>query len=215
MKRVLEPELMTDEEQVAAYTQADFSDSNKLFVNQIIQEQSNQLNKIIDLGCGPADIDILLAKVIPTAHITGVDASNTMIKSAKAKVIKENLSEQITFLKGRIPHIQLEGNFDLVISKDFLHHLPDPKVFWETIKKLAGAETSAYVMDLIRPATVQEAKRIVDSIAGKEKEVLKQDFYNSLLAGFTVDEIKEQLSEAELNLNITVQSRHFIVNGTI
>ena len=72
-------------------------------------------------------------------------------------------------------------------------------------------------MDLLRPASPKKAKEIVEQYSGNEHPVLKEDFYNSLLAAFTLDEIKEQLKKANLtNLNAEVISdRHWLVSGTL
>ena len=38
MKRTLEPELMDDEQQSAAYAEADFSTSNQFFVDSLVRD---------------------------------------------------------------------------------------------------------------------------------------------------------------------------------
>jgi hypothetical protein len=53
MERIPEPELMEDEEQVLAYGNADFTASNELFVNYILQHSGNRFRRALDLGCGP------------------------------------------------------------------------------------------------------------------------------------------------------------------
>ena len=44
-----------------------------------------------------------------------------------------------------------------MLSKDLLHHLPDPMVLWEEIKRLGRPGAAVYVMDLVRPATTEAA----------------------------------------------------------
>ena len=65
MKRIPEPEIMDDEDQVIAYAQADFSDSNQLYVDMFVQTYGKKLTHVIDLGCGPADVPVRLAKATP------------------------------------------------------------------------------------------------------------------------------------------------------
>ena len=89
-------------------------------------------------------------------------------------------------------------------------------VFWEQVKCLAKAEMVVYVMDLSRPQTKQRARDIVESVSGQEHPLLKQDFYDSLLAAFTVGEIRAQLREASLALEAAqVSERHLLVKGLI
>jgi hypothetical protein len=71
--------------------------------------------------------------------------------------------------------------------------------------------------DLIRPQSRIEAEKIVETYAGKETEVLRADFLNSLLAAYRPVEIMEQL--VSLNMGSlqteTVSDRHFIVFGSM
>jgi hypothetical protein len=70
-------------------------------------------------------------------------------------------------------------------------------------------------MDLIRPGTAGEARRLVETYSPDEPDILKRDFYNSLLAAFEIDEVKQQLKEAGLGgLKVSrVSDRHLIVYG--
>jgi hypothetical protein len=69
-------------------------------------------------------------------------------------------------------------------------------------------------MDLLRPASSAQARRLVDQYAAGEAEILRRDFHNSLLAAFTVDEIRAQLDEADLPFSVEVVSdRHVAIHG--
>ena len=91
-------------------------------------------------------------------------------------------------------------------------------ILWNKIKEFSRPGTIVYVMDLIRAESKEKAKQIVETVSGNESETLKQDFYNSLLAAFTLDEIKQQLTQANLDKKLTVEQvseRHFIVKGKL
>ena len=85
------------------------------------------------------------------------------------------------------------------------------------IKQLATTNTAIYVCDLYRPDTKQEANELVDQYANNEPEVLRKDFYNSLLAAFTPDEVRTQIDNAGLDsLNIDIVSdRHMLIYGYV
>ena len=110
-----------------------------------------------------------------------------------------NLEKKIKLAHGKIPGISIEKNFDAIISKDLLHHLPKPLLFWEEVKKLSTKGVIIFVMDLIRPTSKKIARDIVERTSAGEPELLKEDFYNSLLASFTLDEINEQIKSVNLN----------------
>jgi hypothetical protein len=100
-----------------------------------------------------------------------------------------------------------------------LHHLPDPLLFWDELKrlvKLFNRATKIFIMDLFRPESIQKAKEIVDTVSGNEPEILKKDFYHSLLASFTVNEIQNQLKQSKMRLKVEqVSERHFIIKGIL
>ena len=218
MQRTLEPEeIMDKEENVLAYAQANFSSTNQKFVNDLIKKYPD-VKIVLDLGCGPADIPIRLAQALSKAHITAIDGSKKMIESAKAAVTKAKLNNHITLIQSYLPGLPFKSKtFDAIISNSILHHLPDPNVLWEEIKKLGRSGAVIFVMDLLRPDSPKKAKEIVKQYAENEHPVLKEDFYNSLLAAFTLDEVKEQLKKANLpNLNAEIISdRHWLISGVL
>lgn len=70
-------------------------------------------------------------------------------------------------------------------------------------------------MDLKRPQTLDEACALMETYVANEPEILKRDFYNSLLAAFEEREVLEQLREAKLEhlLVKVVSDRHVIIAG--
>jgi len=71
-------------------------------------------------------------------------------------------------------------------------------------------------MDLIRPDSQLEARQIVERVAANEHPVLKEDFYNSLCAAFTVNEVRSQLKSAGLPLAVEqVTERHMNIKGLL
>jgi SAM-dependent methyltransferase len=110
-----------------------------------------------------------------------------------------------------------EQRFDAICSNSLLHHLPDPMSLWQSIRKLAGPGSAIQVMDLHRPATKGSAAAIVDTHAGGAPDVLREDFYNSLLAAYTTDEVEEQIRLSGLG-GLAVSrptDRHWLVQGRI
>ena len=217
MKRIPEPEIMDDREQAAAYARADFSSSNQMFVDGLVETYPDRLGSILDIGCGPADVPIRILRAVPSAKVTAVDASLPMVEIARHAVQEAGFQDNIELILGRLPGIDFgDMAFQTIASKDLLHHLPDPSIFWEEVVRLGTGTAAIYVMDLYRPNSCEDAKKIVESVSGNEPEVLKRDFYNSLLAAFTVDEIQSQLESASLPLNVEkVSERHLLIHGLI
>jgi hypothetical protein len=62
---------------------------------------------------------------------------------------------------------------------------------------------------LLRPDSPEAAQAIVDQYASGEPEVLRRDFYNSLLAAFTEDEIGAQF---EIRIGVRSCNHTFSAN---
>ena len=217
MERVLEPELMTDEQQALAYAKADFSTSNQWYVDHLLADWPEHLGNILDIGCGPGDVMLRLASARRSARITAIDGSNAMIELARKAVQRAGLQQRVTTLHGYVPGLPLEErSFDAILSKDLLHHLPDPMVLWSEAKRLGREGAAIYVMDLMRPESTQAAHDVVETVAHDELPILKADFYASLCAAFTLEEAKAQVKQARLPLEVTqVSDRHMVIKGVL
>jgi len=218
MNRVLEPELMDDQEQALAYAKADFEEENQGFVNRFLEFYPEFTSgHVLDLGCGPADIPIRLVRALPDCRMTGVDGSPPMIALGVKAVQAAGLTDRITLRCERFQETVLEERADAVISNSLLHHVPNALQFWYAVKKLAQPGAVVLVMDLLRPESPEAAKAIVEKYADDEPVILQRDFYNSLLASYTEDEVAAQLAEMNLSrLLIDVpDDRHWIVGGRL
>ena len=217
MERVTEPELMNDEQQSIAYAQADFSTSNQLYVDSLVRDFPTYLRTVVDIGCGPADVVIRLAKAAPHAAITAIDGSAPMIALGRTAARAVGVDDRLTLLHTRIPGPPpASQSFDAVLSKDLLHHLPDPRVLWNEVTRLGRPGAAVYVMDLVRPDSEETARAMVKEGAGSEHPILQHDFYQSLLAAFTMDEVRAQVTAAGLDLTVApIGVRHMLIKGTL
>jgi SAM-dependent methyltransferase len=218
MERVPEPELMLDAEQAKAYAAVDFSEPHGRFV-ALLRERLRDLplaGTAADLGCGPADIAIRFARAFPHWLVDGVDGSAAMLEAGRAIVTKEGLDARVRLHHARLPAPPLGATrYDLVISNSLLHHLSMPAVLWSTVREWTALGGAAFVMDLFRPASVEEARSLVAKHSAGEPPVFQRDFYNSLLAAYRPVEVRKQLADAGLGaLSVeTVSDRHLIVFG--
>ena len=218
MKRVLEPEVMDDPEQVLAYAQADFEEENQGFVDKFFTMYPDlESPHILDLGCGPGDIPIRVARRHAACRVTGIDASQPMIAYAEQAVQKAGVQDRVQFLCQRFQDVNLSSPADAMISNSLVHHVPNPLRFWYSLKTLVKPGGRVLVMDLLRPESPEAAQTIVDEQAASEPERLRQDFFHSLLAAFTEDEVAAQLAELNLSrLMVDVpDDRHWIVYGQV
>ncbi|MCB2261806.1 MAG: class I SAM-dependent methyltransferase [Candidatus Thiosymbion ectosymbiont of Robbea hypermnestra] len=221
MKRRPEPELMLEAEQVLAYAQADFSESNAHFIRLLEALEPGELAgaRALDLGCGPADIVLRFLKAYPRAECDALDGSAAMLAQARRALDQlPGLAGRCRLLQDTLPSARIpESAYDLVLSSGLLHHLHDPQVLWRSIRAAAKPGAIVLVMDLMRPPSALWAESLVATYAPGAPEILRQDFRNSLFAAFEPQEVVAQLAAAGLEaLEVGVVSdRHLAVQGRL
>ncbi|MCC6944201.1 MAG: class I SAM-dependent methyltransferase [Thermomicrobiales bacterium] len=218
MKRVLEPELMDNAAQARAYAKADFSEENQGFVDRFREYFPDWSGgHAVDLGCGPGDIPIRFLRAYPDARVTAIDASRPMLDLAAEAIAGAGLTDRITLCCERFQSLALPEQADALLSNSLVHHVPNPLQFWFRLKQLAKPDACILVMDFLRPESPEAAQALVEQYAADEDPILKRDFYHSLLAAFTEDDVAAQLAEMNLSrLLIDVpDDRHWVVGGII
>ncbi|ABX08703.1 class I SAM-dependent methyltransferase [Prochlorococcus marinus] len=213
MQRVTEPELMLKASQVNAYSEADFSSSDNQLLEdfeKFLMDSGRELglkNLIIDLGCGPGNITELLAMKWPLAKVVGIDGSEEMLSVARRRrkdlIQKYNLKGLVYFQKN-ISSIYrdqttLDESAHAVVSNSLLHHIHNPSIFWEAVKKISLPNSCQFHRDLRRPYSTKEALVLQEKYLPDAPKVLKDDYLASLHASFTVIEVRDQLLMAGLD----------------
>lgn len=219
MERIAEPELMDEAVQARAYAKADFSAPHKRFI-ELFRERFPSLEPlgcVLDLGCGPGDITRRFARAFPDCELHGVDGAAAMLRLAEEEQRGSELASRIRYIHGYLPGAVLpQERYATLISNSLLHHLADPMVLWHAIVCHGAPGAAVFVMDLMRPDSRATAEAMVAQYAADEAEVLRHDFFHSLLAAYRPDEVQAQLAAAGLDLRVTtVSDRHFTVSGVL
>ena len=222
MQRVPEPELMDEETQARAYSEADFQAPHEHFVDLLCASLPGQpaalTGPVLDLGCGPADVTVRVATRCPRVVVHGVDGSAAMLALGEARVREARLSSRVVLSLALLPRDRPPlAQYPVVISNSLLHHLHDPAALWTTVKTFGAAGGHLFIMDLLRPPDVSEVERLVALHTRGEPAILVRDFHASLCAAFTADEVRTQLEHAGLaQLKVEVVSdRHLTISGAL
>jgi trans-aconitate methyltransferase len=219
MERIVETELMEEQAGAEGYAGADFEEAHSRVIElfDAVFPGIDIAGAVLDLGCGPGDVTFRFAHRFPAADLVAVDGSAAMIALArKRRQLSPVTGARISFVEaplasGLVPR----RTYAAIISTSCLHHLHDPCMLWHTIAGHAVSGTSIFVYDLRRPGDRETAAEMVEYYAGNEPEVLKRDFYNSLLAAFEPAEVALQLEHCGLGeLSVrAVSDRHMIIFG--
>ncbi len=217
--RIPEPEYMDDGAEAEAYAAADFSSVNAAFAERLAALAAGiDKAEALDLGTGPADIPIRVAKLKPAWRITGADASAAMLEIARKNLAAAGLRGRVVLVKTDAKGMQLpETAFDVVFSNSILHHITDTHSLWSEVLRVAKPGALIFFRDLARPASAAAARAIVDTYAGTESTLLQEEYYRSLLSAYTVEEVRAQLAEAGLRgLTVAMATdRHLDVYGRL
>ena len=77
--------------------------------------------RILDLGCGDGSLTAELAALVPRGSVLGVDASASMIETAR----KDHAGPNLRFEQLDIDAINFQAEFDVVFSNATLHWIKD------------------------------------------------------------------------------------------
>lgn len=217
MRRIPETERMEHPAAVDAYARADFDDVNARFVEDVARAFDG-LNpeRLLDLGSGPGDIPIALARAAVAPTIVAVDASAVMLKWASRRIAASPRLGRITLLQADAKRLPFgAGGFDAIVSNSILHHVADPHVFWREVRRLLSRGGRVFMRDLMRPDSIADAHALVHEYARDESEALQGEFFRSLCAAYTIDEVRDQLHTSGLTtLAVRASSdRHLDVVG--
>ena len=204
--------------QARAYADTDFSAANRLFVELFRQLWPTGFGgRALDLGCGPGDIPLRLARAFPDATIDAVDGAEAMLAIARQVAGREpQVATRVRWLRAHLPSPALETSaYDAVLSNSLLHHMADPLDLWRAVRECARRGAAVLVMDLARPADEATAERLLALHAAGAPDLLVRDFRASLHAAYRIDEVREQLAAAGLaGLEVAMASdRHLAVSG--
>jgi len=213
MERVVEPELMTRKEQVISYDEADFSESEENFLNQInyyLIKNNVALDEkdlIVDLGCGPGNISEKLSIKWPNTEVIGIDGSKEMISKArsnKKNSIDKTKFKNLNYICADIKDFELDEisskkEITLLVSNSLIHHITHLDDFFESIIRISNKQTINFHKDLKRPPDKKSALKLKEKLPKEYNITLINDYYASLRASYTYKELRDFTLENNLD----------------
>jgi ubiquinone/menaquinone biosynthesis C-methylase UbiE len=209
LTRVPEPEVMDDSSEVEAYASASaqtFLDKiDDTFVDHALRLiAGRERGRALDIGCGPGQIVLKLARRLKLWKFVGVDRAPNMIAQARAslKPMKE--------AAGRVEFYEDNGNqlafadesVDFVMCNSVLHHFAEPRNLFTEIARVAKPGAAILVRDLRRPAALSFSFH-VRWHGRKYSGTMYQLYKQSVRAAYTVPELQSMLDASPIaNANV-------------
>ncbi|HSQ62097.1 MAG TPA: methyltransferase domain-containing protein [Polyangiaceae bacterium] len=213
MERVLEPEVMDTAQDAEEYDAMDFAEPNGRFAEDALAlVRSVPAAEVLDIGTGTADIPLRMLQLDARVRIVGVDLAREMLRLATKKVAAAGFADRCRLELVDAKALPFEpGTFDLVMSNSIAHHIPEPLALFEQVARVVKKGGAIIVRDLIRPASTDEARAIVERVSPHDTTRQKQLFFDSLCAALTLDEVADLVRRAGLSgLRIArVSDRHW------
>ena len=95
--------------------------------------------RILDLGCGDGVLTAEIAKLVPDGFVLGIDASESMIATAR----KDYAGANVRFELLDINAIDFESEFDLIFSNATLHWVKDHSKLLKNVFKALKSRGAA------------------------------------------------------------------------
>ncbi|MBZ5695722.1 MAG: class I SAM-dependent methyltransferase [Acidobacteriia bacterium] len=205
LPRVPEPEVMEDSAEVEAYSSAAAQSHLDAIDDTFVEHALGLLKgcergRALDIGTGPGQIVLKLARRLTRWKFVGVDRSPGMIAQAQA-----NLASAGAGLAGRVEFQVADGNrlefpersFDFVMCNSVLHHLAEPQNVLTEMARLAKPTGAILLRDLRRPGRLKFPLHVRWHGRNYSGE-MRRIFRDSVRAAYTVPELQRLLDGSPL-----------------
>jgi ubiquinone/menaquinone biosynthesis C-methylase UbiE len=221
LPRVPEPETMDDSDEVEAYSsaaaQAYLDKIDDTFVEHAARlVTGREAGCALDIGTGPGQIVLKLARRLPAWQLMGVDRSPNMIRQANAAAginlpgggpAGRGDEARVRFLVAdgsRVPFP--DASFDLVMCNSVLHHLAQPQRLFAEVARLVTPDGAILIRDLRRPSRLTYPLHV--RWYGRHYSGLMYKLYRaSVRSAYTVAELAEMLRTSPLERADSAGSR--------
>jgi ubiquinone/menaquinone biosynthesis C-methylase UbiE len=206
MERKPEPEVMSGEDEVSAYSSAAGQEHldalDNTFVDQVVSlaPPGDELaGLLLDVGCGPGNIVLKIARRCPRLTIVGLDHSRNMVQAARRAAAELGLGGRVFFQQANAGQIPFSGGaFDIVLSNSVLHHLVDPSKVLEEMLRVAKPGGAILVRDLRRPSRLAYPWH-VRWYGRHYSGIMKRLFEDSVRAAYTPEELAGLLGRSGIS----------------
>jgi ubiquinone/menaquinone biosynthesis C-methylase UbiE len=115
---------------------------------RLVARGPHEATSVLDVGCGPGQLLLQLARALPDATVTGVDLGDEMLLIAKARVQASGLGDRIEVCRGDAYSLPFpDASFDVIVITQFLHMLDQPHMFFAEALRVLHPQGCLYIFD--------------------------------------------------------------------
>jgi ubiquinone/menaquinone biosynthesis C-methylase UbiE len=165
------------------------------FADNVISKVSPLPNsKVLEIGPGPGWGGISLLKKRPDIYLDGIEASADMVAIANENAKNEGLENRSNFYVGVGEDMSTidNGQYDLVISRESLHHWIEPKKVFNEISRVLKPNGKICIYDHRRDLNFF-GKAIVFVFGTLKAGSMAKHWKTSIAASYTQKEMREIL----------------------
>ncbi len=206
LPRVPEPEVMDDSGEVAAYCSAAAQKHLQAIDDTLVEHalrlvRGRQQGRALDIGTGPGQIVIKLARRLPGWRLVGVDRSPGMVSQARVNLTALDVepASRVAFELAdgnRLPFS--DSSFELVICNSVLHHLAEPQNLISEMARLVTANGAILLRDLRRPNRLIYPLHVRWHGRNYSGQMLRL-YCDSVRAAYTVEELQRMLDRSTIS----------------
>jgi ubiquinone/menaquinone biosynthesis C-methylase UbiE len=201
LPRKPEPEAMGDADEVEAYASAAAQTFLEAIDNTLVEQVlalDPPAGMLLDIGAGPGNISLKIARRCPRLRVVGLDYSRNMVRAARQAAAKDGLADRARFFVGDANRLCLpDASFDLVLSNSVLHHLANPIALLKEMVRVSKPDGVVLLRDLRRPSRLAFPLHV--RWHGRYYSgLMYQLFRDSVRASYTGKELAELLRQSGL-----------------
>jgi len=141
-------------ERIPGVLASSYDKATKLAIESYYQQVAKEVVSVfkagtmLDLGTGPGYLPVEIINQAPEIRIVGIDLSRRLIRMARTRAQKANLSEHIVFEVANAANLRFDSDsFDMILSTGMFHSLKNPSKVLQEIFRVLKLGGDAWIYD--------------------------------------------------------------------
>lgn len=163
-------------------------------VNEVVVPVENA--KVLEIGPGPGWAGIYLLKERYDIRLDAIEASPDMIRVAEENAFEEGVNDRVDYKHGMVENMPgiPESAYDLVISRESMHHWDDPEKGLREISRVLKPGGKLFIQDHRRDIGLF-AKCIVNILGPLMAGNMAKYWKSSIRASYTPEEAQKMIDK--------------------